>query len=418
MNDNKLELKRYNILKPYFSKEINLKELSDDTQISYSTLKRWASKYRKNGLEGLKKTKRIDSSTYRALSEKALSFIKRLYDDKPDMKILEYHQETKSFLKDIGEKTVSYDTVYRVIKTLDPYTRDASEDYFAENPNEIIELESFTLDYHFLDERDNLLKKPYAYIIYDNFSQIITNFHLSFDKLSLSEILCLLRDNTLKFSETNYFNLPKEFRLNNMKISDKNLIEDVKNIYNLDIFYINNKEFKFLNFINKFQKNYLRDLLIQSNSNLPLHELERIFKDYIDNRGHKISSIPNIYENSLSKIEKISDMDLLLPVYSSKRKVKDMSIRFQNVLYHSPVLFRYEDYDVEIRYNPLNLSRIKAYVDNKFLCDLKSDIIEDYPISLYTFEAIKNKLKNKIGNNLGFKGYLEEFKNLVKENFK
>ena len=173
-----------------------------------------------------------------------------------------------------------------------------------------------------------------------------------------------------------------------------------------------------MNFINKFQKNYLRDLLIQSKSNLPLHELEKFFKEYIDNRGHKISSIPNIYENSLPKIEKISDMDLLLPVYSSKRKVKDMSIRFQNVLYHSPVLFRYEDYDVEIRYNPLNLSRIKAYVDNKFLCDLKSDIIEDYPISLYTFEAIKNKLKNKIGNNLGFKGYLEEFKSLVKENFK
>ena len=62
------------------------------------------------------------------------------------------------FLKKIGEKVVSYDTIYRMINELNPYIHEfiPNNHISSKNSNEIFEIEYFQLDYYILDERDNI----------------------------------------------------------------------------------------------------------------------------------------------------------------------------------------------------------------------------------------------------------------------
>ena len=147
-SNNELALKRYSILKPYILKEKNLKEISEDTKISYSTLKRWASSYKKQGLNGLNKSWRSDKDTHRSLNQETINYIKKLYKENPNLKILDYYTKCLDFLKNIGEKVVSYDTIYRMINELNPYIHEfiPNNHISSKNSNEIFEIEKLKLE--------------------------------------------------------------------------------------------------------------------------------------------------------------------------------------------------------------------------------------------------------------------------------
>jgi len=104
-SNNELALKRYSILKPYILKEKNLKEISEDTKISYSTLKRWASSYKKQGLNGLNKSWRSDKDTHRSLNQETINYIKNLYKENPNLKILDYYTKCLAFFKKYWRKS-------------------------------------------------------------------------------------------------------------------------------------------------------------------------------------------------------------------------------------------------------------------------------------------------------------------------
>lgn len=415
--DEELALKRLEILEPYITKEKSLKNLSEETDISYSTLKRWASSYKKNGLDGLKKSERSDKSTYRTLNDETMDYIKEIYEENPNLKILDYYNKIISFIKDMGAKTVSYDTIYRVINQLDPYIKDyASENlYQAKASNEVFELEFFQIDYFILDERDDTLKKPYINIIYDNFSEAVSGFFLSFDKITLFESFALLRDSIFSYKNTNSYGKPKEFIINNLKFSEKDVLKELEESTGISVSFSLNVTNKLEDFFNAYNDHYLKMIFFTSEIDIDLNQLTQLTKKYIEKnynrfREEKISNPIN----KLKRIHTDNDLDPLLTPYTSKRKVKDSSIRFQNILYEHPMLHKYEDLELEVRYNPFDLSRIKVFDHSFYVCDLSSEIIGDHPLSYYDFLCIKKAIKIKFANsNINLKQYAQEFKDQV-----
>lgn len=412
-----LVLKRLEVLEPYISQGKSLKELSEEQDISYSTLKRWASAYKKNGADGLQKSGRSDKSTYRSISDETMNYIKEIYKKNPNLKILDYYNKSITFLKTIGEKSISYDTIYRIINKLDPYMKDyaSSNLYNAKATNEVFELEYFQLDYYLLDERDDTLKKPYITIVYDNFSEAISAFVLTFEKVNINEALSLLRNAILSYKDTSYYGKPKEFIMNNLKFTEKELLETVKNKLSIQVSFSLGVTNKLQDFFNAYNDHYLKEIILTLDYDVTMSSLEELTKVYVDKNFNKFKQekLSNPV-SQLSRIESIADLDFLLAPYNSKRKVKDCSIRFQNLLYENPMLEKYEDVELEVKYNPLDLSKIKVYEGEAFLCDLSSEIIGDYPLSTYDFLCIKKAIKLKFGNtNINLKQYAQEFKELV-----
>lgn len=420
--DEELASKRYEILEPYISREKSLKNLSEETEISYSTLKRWASSYKKNGFSGLKKSERSDKDTYRTLNDETMDYIKEIYEENPNLKFLDYYNKIISFIKEIGAKTVSYDTIYRVINQLDPYIKNyASENlYQAKASNEVFELEYFQIDYLILDERDDTLKKPYLNIIYDNYSEAISGFLLSFDKITLHESLALLREAIFSYKNTNSYGKPKEFIINNLKFPEKTFLNNLKKKLSINVSFSLGVRNKLQDFFDAYNDHYLKIIFFTLDSDLNLKNLTTVTKKYLDRNFNKFKNekISNPV-NKLKKINSDSDLDLLLTPYTSKRKVKDGAIRFQNLLYEHPMLCQYEEIELEVRYNPFDLSRIKVYDFDFYICDLSSEIIGDFPLSYYDFLCIKKAIRIKYTNsNINLKQYSLEFKELVEIRYK
>ncbi len=419
---NKEELlveKRYQILEPYLKKEKSLKEISKEENISYSTLKRWVSSYKKNGSEGLKKTKRKDKHTYRSVNNETMEYIKELYEKEPNLKVWDYYKHISNFLKKIGAKTISYDTIYRIINQLDPFIKNYASDNFnkAKGSNDVFELEFHELDLLLLDERDDILKKPYLNIIYDNYSKAISSFYLTFDKISLDEALVLLREAILE--NGNYsmaiYGKPKELVINNLKYTDKNRLEEIKEELNIDISFIPNNVNKLSDFFNDFNYHYLKEVIITLDIDINMNKLNKLLKKYIE-RIYNLEKKEKWY-NSLEKLEKIEDisqLDILLTKYRSKRKVLNNEIRFQNLYYKSLLLEEYEGKEVEIKFNPIDLNKIKAYHKKNFICDLYCEVLGDARINMYEFLSIKKAIKIKyLNENINLKKFSKEFKYFV-----
>lgn len=420
-SNNKLALKRYSILKPYILKEKNLKEISEDTKISYSTLKRWASSYKKQGLNGLNKSWRSDKDTHRSLNQETINYIKNIYKENPNLKILDYYTKCLDFLKNIGEKVVSYDTIYRMINELNPYIHEfiPNNHISSKNSNEIFEIEYFQLDYYILDERDNILKRPYLNILYDNYSEIIYNFLITFEKITLYEIFSLLRNSILSFKEKNYYFVPQKLIINNLKFNNTEPLDNVKKNLNITINFSLGVENKLHDFFVAYNNHYLKQIFSTIKEPLSFSSLLNFTKTYIDDNFKKFrinSNSSNV--NILKKIKSESELDILLTPYKSKRKVKDGIIRFQNLLYEHPILQKYNDSELDIKYDPINLSKIKIYDFDFLVCELSSKTIEDYPLSYYELLSIKKIIRPNSRNNIkNLKNYSCDFRAILENRY-
>lgn len=420
-SNNELALKRYSILKPYILKEKNLKEISEDTKISYSTLKRWASSYKKQGLNGLNKSWRSDKDTHRSLNQETINYIKKLYKENPNLKILDYYTKCLDFLKNIGEKVVSYDTIYRMINELNPYIHEfiPNNHISSKNSNEIFEIEYFQLDYYILDERDNILKRPYLNILYDNYSEIIYNFLITFEKITLYEIFSLLRNSILSFKEKNHYFVPQKLIINNLKFNNTEPLDNVKKNLNITINFSLGVENKLQDFFVAYNNHYLKQICNTIKDPLSFSFLLNFTKNYIDDNFKKFrinSNSSNV--NILKKIKSESELDILLTPYKSKRKVKDGIIRFQNLLYEHPILQKYNDSELDIKYDPINLSKIKIYDFDFLVCELISKTIEDYPLSYYELLSIKKIIRPNSKNNIkNLKNYSCEFRAILENRY-
>ena len=420
-SNNELALKRYSILKPYILKEKNLKEISEDTKISYSTLKRWASSYKKQGLNGLNKSWRSDKDTHRSLNQETINYIKKLYKENPNLKILDYYTKCLDFLKNIGEKVVSYDTIYRMINELNPYIHEfiPNNHISSKNSNEIFEIEYFQLDYYILDERDNILKRPYLNILYDNYSEIIYNFLITFEKITLYEIFSLLRNSILSFKEKNHYFVPQKLIINNLKFNNTEPLDNVKKKLNITINFSLGVENKLQDFFVAYNNHYLKQIFSTIKEPLSFSFLLNFTKTYIDDNFKKFRINSNSYNvNILKKIKSESELDILLTPYKSKRKVKDGIIRFQNLLYEHPILQKYNDSELDIKYDPINLSKIKIYDFDFLVCELSSKTIEDYPLSYYELLSIKKIIRPNSRNNIkNLKNYSCEFRAILENRY-
>lgn len=419
--DKSLKIKRYEVLKPYLNKNKSLKEISQNENISYSTLKRWVRSYKKEGINGLKKVERKDKNTYRSINNETMEYIKELYQNEPDLKIWDYYKNISSFVKKIGAKSISYDTIYRIINQLDPFVKSYANKNLdkAKVPNDIFELEYKQLDVLLLDERDDILKKPYLSVVYDNFSRAISSYFLSFDKVTLDEALILLREAILEKGRYSMavYGVPKEFVINNLKFNNKDRLSEIKRNLDVDINFVPNSENKLEGFFNDFNFHYLKDLVLTLDIDINFNKLNILLKRYIEkvyNSEKKHKWNRNL--ETLKQINSIDQLDVLLTTYKSKRKVVSGGIRFQNLFYTGENLNNYEKKEITIKYDMNDLSSIKGYYNDIFICDMVCETIGNYRLNLYEFLSIKKTLKIKyLNKNIGQKVFSSEFKKLIEQ---
>ncbi|WP_319370501.1 Mu transposase C-terminal domain-containing protein [uncultured Ilyobacter sp.] len=363
-----LSKERYKIIEPFLNKEKKLKDIENEKNISYATLKRWVKAYKDDGIEGLIKKERKDKNQYRSLDEKTFEFIKESYEKNPDIKISSLYEKCCKFIKTFSDKTISYHTVYRAVNNLDDFVKNHASINIEKikRKHQAYRIIQTALDVNIRDFRKNSIKKPYLYLMYDVSTDDILNYYLSFSKLDLKKSTAFLRDTIIKNykSDEKNFLKPQNLLIDSFEIKNKRKIEQIKE--NLDIkienYYEPNKEMeKFVNFL----KTDLNNLLRETHFNSSLLELDKILYSYIF-----MNNIKNLNEEKpfspTGILRDIDKLDILLG--SAKRKVQEYGIRFRNGIYRNPDLKEHVGHILEIKYNVNNPKEIKVYFKGNFLC--------------------------------------------------
>ena len=68
------------IIEPFLKKEKKLKEIEEESSISYATLKRWVKAYKEKGVKGLTKKERSDKNNFKKVDEGDLEHIETFYE--------------------------------------------------------------------------------------------------------------------------------------------------------------------------------------------------------------------------------------------------------------------------------------------------------------------------------------------------
>lgn len=416
-NENALSEERFSIIEPYVKKEKTLKEISKENNISYSTLKRWASAYKKSGLDGLKRNSRKDKNTYRSISPEAMSYIKKIYNKNPNSKIFDLYKSLTDFLKRIGEKKISYDTIYRVINHLDPYVKSYANSNLEsiKYPNELFEVEYFQLSYEILDESDDVTKKPYLYIVYDSYSKAIYSHILTFEKLSDEYVFNLLRDSILNngYNEGEKCLRPSEVIFHNHRFKDKNLVDNIKEITGINIISSLDRDNSLAEFFYQLNNHYLNDLSLTLDLDFTYDSISSFIFRYI-NRIHNNGKKRKLNSRSENKYIHIRDLDFLLSRYNSNRKIQNKAIRIRNLLYTSDDLNDYNGYEVEILFSMTNISYVVIYHNDEYIGTAISDVFIDNNLNLQEFLSVKRALKIKFLNkSLTVSKFSDEFKKYI-----
>lgn len=350
---------RFKIIEPFLKKEKKLKEIEEEQNISYATLKRWVQAYKKNGISGLDKKTREDKNSFRTVNHDELEKIKKIWFETSETNISKLYERLKSDL------SISYATFYRIVTNIDEFfsaSTIANLDKIKKE-NECYLLLEFPIYILVTEEESKERKVPKLLLILDVATLEPINFMLS-DTLFNSNILFdFIRETIIKVSLKNgKFTLPKEILVESSNINNKPLLKKIYHELQLKIseHYIENVEIK--KFIELLQK----DTLIHyasKNSHMTFIELLEFFNSYLYLSNSQFSF--SINYKLVDELNYIRKLDVFLN--SSTRKINDSKIRFKNEQYFNPIFKEYNSSVVEIKYSLLTQQIIYTFKDGNYL---------------------------------------------------
>ena len=185
-------LARFRLIQPFLEGDVPLAELARQHAMTLRTLQRWVQRYRQDGIAGLARQRRSDKGKRRQLSAQLHELIEALALETPRRSIATIHRLVGEVAGRQHQTQPSYDTVYNLVKTLDPalitLAHDSVKSYQqaydllyrheAENPNAIWQADHTLLDILILSE-DEQPVKPWLSVIMDDYSRVVAGYYLT-----------------------------------------------------------------------------------------------------------------------------------------------------------------------------------------------------------------------------------------------
>lgn len=361
--EKELQLQRFKIIEPFLRKEKKLKEIEEETGISYATLKRWVNGYKKNGILGLDKKQRTDKDSYRAIDEDGVEYIEQICRESKETKISKLYSFCKEKLS--NKYNISYPTFYRIVSNLDGFFNKSSNFHMKKIKKEnqvylILEIPLYIL----VSEEESEHKiVPQLLISLDAATLKPINHALNYNTSSIYTLLSFIRESMLKVSyKSSKLIKPQEILVSSENINNKKILKEIYDNTSIKIteYFSENEEIKkFISFLEEdIEKFYY-----QNNKNLSYQNLKSFLDSYIylDNQKYDFTLKYGMVEN----ISNVREFDVFLQ--EASRKISKSSLRFNNFIYTNNFLTTLEGKKVIVKYNPLDTDILYLFFKNQFL---------------------------------------------------
>lgn len=416
-------LARWQVLRPHVEDGVPLARAARQAGVPERTAQRWLSRYRADGLTGLRRTTRSDQRT-RRLPAELVALIEGLALKRPPPSAATVTRQAARAASAHGWPVPTYSTVYAIITALDPQLRtlahegpDALRDRYelvyrrrAERPNDLWQADHTELDILILDANDTPAR-PWLTVVLDDHSRAVAGYTVFLGAPSALNLSLALRQAIWRKSDPTWavHGLPDALYVDHGSDFTSDHITAVA--ADLHIRLVHSAvarpqgRGKLERFFGSLTTELLPDLpghLVRgrpaSPPRLSLPALDQAIGTWITGtyhqRPHTETHQPPqqawIGDGWLPRTtDTLEALDLLLVMVAKPRVVHRDGVHFQGLRYLDPTLAAYVGQPVTIRYDPRDLGEIRVFHRDRFLCRAISPEHAGEPITLKDIQTAR-----------------------------
>ncbi|MGO1568614.1 MAG: Mu transposase C-terminal domain-containing protein [Brachybacterium sp.] len=416
-------LARWRILRLHVEDQIPLASLAQDYGVGLRTLQRWHHLYKIGGATALEQRSRMDAGTHH-LPADLVRMIEGLALSKPRPAIATLHRKVAGICSKEEWPTPSYGVVWDIVRALDPGMvtlalegaasyRDKYELVLrrqAERPNAMWQSDHTMLDILVVGT-DGKPARPWLTTILDDCSRAICGYTVFLGAPSAMNTALALRQAIWNKAEPGWpmCGLPDVLYVDHG--SDFISHQIARTAVDLHIRLIHStvarpqgrgKIERFFGTVNTELLAELPGYIAHGHPvptpKLSLAELDTALEGFVaiyNERTHsELGVSPRsawIAEGWLPRMpESLEKLDGLLLTVAHTRVVRRDGIRFQGLRYVSPTLAGYVGRSVVIRYDPRDITEIRVFDHDEFLCKAVNQDHHGQKVSLKEIQAARN----------------------------
>lgn len=426
-------LARWRILRLHIEDAIPLAALARETDVGLRTLQRWKKDYLAGGIDALRTDARVDRGTRRT-SPDLVSFMERLALTRPRPSLATLHRLTRAEAERSGITPPSYSTVRSIAQSLDPALvtlalegpasyRDKHELVFrrrAEHPNATWQADHTELDI-LIRGADGKPERPRLTIILDDYSRAICGYTVFVGSPSAIETALALRQAIWRKNDPAWAmcGLPDVLHVDHGSDFTSHHLEYTTVALKIRPVYSTVGRPQGRGKIERFFRTVNTELLTRlpghlapgsrsPEPQLTLADLDRAIGEFVmayNDRPHReLGMSPKkawTGEGWLPRMpDSLEQLDGLLLTVPKNRIVQRDGIHFQGQRYLAPTLAPFVGRSVTIRYDPRDLSEIRVYDHDTYLCVAIDEAHPNQRLSLRDIETARRARRRQLRKNI------------------
>jgi putative transposase len=415
---------KYKIIQPYLNNECTLQSIANTHQIPRRTLSVWVKRYQTKGLLALARKRRRDKGHSKKITSQMIEIIKALYLEYPQSSRANIYRLLAKYYQNKNITPPSYRTVCHIIHlipddliTLSHQGAKVYKQKYdllcirnAKRPNQIWQADHVLMDIKVLNNQKNF-QPPWLTVIIDDCSRAICGYELSFFSPSAQKTSLCLRHAIWRKSDPKWpvFGVPEILYTDHGSDFTSQHIEQVCIDLKIQLIYSKVGEprgrGKVERFFRTLNQTLLSDIAIINKgkgiTKLSLKQLDKLVYQFIvqyNNNVHSqlgVSPVKRWQEDGFlpNILESIEYLDLLLLTVKKPRTIRRDGIHFQGLCYFDVTLAPYVGQSVIIRYKPSNITSIRVFFQDKFLCEAVCNALANQTVSIKDIEQARNERK-------------------------
>jgi putative transposase len=416
-------MERFAVLRPHFEEGVSLAQAARQAGVAVRTAERWSSRYRRTGLAGLARPVRSDADGHR-LPADLVAVIEGMGLKRPRTSAAAIHRRIRNVAKEHKWPVPSYSTVYAILANLDPAMVTLAQDgasafrnryeliyrHRAETANAVWQADHTMLDVLILDHAGKPAR-PWLTTVMDDYSRAVAGVMVFFGAPSVLNTSLALRQAIWRKGDPTWpvCGVPEVLYVDHGCDFTSKHLDQVAASLKFRIVYSaiarpqgRGKIERLFGTLNSELLPELPGHIVKgkptSTPKLSLAELDRAVTAYIANTYHvrlhsETGQTPLEAWRSKGFLprlpETLEELDLLLVMHAKPRTVRRDGVHFQGLRYQHPTMAGYVGDAVTIRFDPRDLSEIRVFYRNNFLCRAVSEEHAGEVVTLKDIQAAR-----------------------------
>ena len=414
---------RFAVLRPHLEEGVPLARAAGEAGVPLRTAQRWLARYRRDGLAGLARPVRSDAGAHRAPSE-LVALVEGLGLKRPRSSAAAIHRRVRDVATARGWRAPSYGTVHAILSRLDPAMVTLAQDgpaayrdryelihrHRAGAPNALWQADHTLLDVLVLDGSGEPAR-PWLTTVVDDHSRAVAGYMVFLGAPSVLNTCLALRHAIWRKADPAWpvCGVPDALYVDHGSDFTSGHLDQVAAALRFRVVYSAVGRPQGRGKVERLFGTLTTELLPElpghlvggrpaTPPRLSLAELDRSVGAFIAGTYHarphgEIGRAPlDAWRGHgfLPRLpETLEELDLLLVMHARPRVVRRDGIHFEGLRYASPTLAGYVREPVTIRYDPRDLSEVRVFHRDRFLCRAVSEEHAGGAVTLKDIEAAR-----------------------------